>query len=262
MYRRGGTAFLLIFFSFAGICQQDSNLLSIDPSASIADQTSYNLFLQQIHATKHRSDKALVHDIFKQAHKNLLKEYMAYSEIPELFATGKYDCLTATAFLSLVLNEFQIRYSLIETNYHIFLVVHLTNGDVLLETTDKFNGFVTDADLIQERIGTYKQNLIASESVGKQVYAYQFKLYRELSFFQLPGLLYFNQAIKSYNNQAWEQCADFMDKASRIYDSPRMEELATVLIQTVRASETDDARKKMIIARAQHHLVTRSVAGL
>jgi hypothetical protein len=258
--------FLLIFLPFLGFSRiAPVRGGSEDPLTIVTTNSDVQSFLKTIQEHHFKSEKAKLHELFTQAHKIFLKRYQAYSEFPELFESGKYDCLTATVLFSSMLNELNFKYSMIETNYHIFIIVHATSGDILLETTDKFNGFVTDTQKIQERIGVYRQNLVANSGAGdKKVYHYSVNLYHEVSAEQLQGLLYFNQAVKSFNNSEWEKCAELLEKARGIYDSPRVAELTHILIQSVSANVSDESKKRQILSRLVGQLASESprAAGL
>lgn len=236
-----------------------NNQLFAHGRADETTQVSFHSFLSDIHSDQFKSDQALLHYIFKKAHKVFLREYQAYADLSEVFTTGKYDCLSGTAFFTMVLQNFDFQFSLIETNYHIFLMVHTTKGDVLLETTDKTNGFISDPDVIQQRIGIYRHNSISSNPIqNKKIYLYHFNLYNEISPEKLQGLLYFNKAIKAFNNKDWESATDWLEKAKGIYDSPRIEELAYILIQSTNANEVDDAKKQKITSRLREYLLAKS----
>jgi len=148
-----------------------------------------------------------------------------------------------------VLSEFNFDYTIIETNYHIFIIVHSSSGDVLLETTDRFNGFVQDKNEIEKRIGSYKKNLIASSGNGKSYFRYSFDLYKKVNPSQLPGLLHFNQAVNAFNKHDWLACADELVLSESKYYSPRVSELALLLVQAVLDSDASEEIQELITQR-------------
>lgn len=210
-----------------------------------AESQLYGL-VQQLKNKKGKSEIAFLKRVFNQTQKTFLSRYDSYSEFSELFTSGKYDCLTATSLYSIVLNQLNFKYSIIETNYHIFLLVNTSKGEVLLETTDRLNGFVRSTNEIRERIGTYRQSATHRSHDNAKIYYYHFDLYHEVSQNQLPGLLYFNQAVKAYNAGTFEKCAEFLSKAQSVYDTPRITEFSSIFLESVAASKLDGATKQRI----------------
>ena len=213
--------------------------------------------LQQLNV----NDKDRLHKVFKKINGVFLRKYVAYSDFDELFISGKYDCLTATAVYSLVLDRLQYSYEIIETNYHIFLVVQTSEGEVLIETTDRFGGFVTGANAIAARSGNYRANVLASNS-SHQYLTYSFKLYQRIPAASLNGLLYFNQAVKAYNRHMLLESAVFLEKANLNYSSPRCEEFGIVLTRSVMQSSLDEQTKASCLSHLNHIMVRKEVAGL
>jgi hypothetical protein len=207
------------------------------------------------------SDKDRLHKVFKRMKSVFLKKYAAYSDFDELFTTGRYDCLTATAVYSLVLDRLQYSYEIIETNYHIFLLVQTSEGEVLIETTDRFGGFVTGAAAIAARSGNYKANVLASNT-GHQYFRYSFKLYQRISAVNLNGLLYFNQAVKAYNQHMLLESTEFLEKANINFSSPRCEELGILLTRSVMQSALDEEAKAACLSHLNHVVVGKEIAGL
>jgi hypothetical protein len=64
---------------------------------------------------------------------------------------------------------------------------------------------------------------------------------------QLPGLLYFNQAVIAYNNKDLVECAAKLDQARKIYESPRTSEFAIILVKSVIDSNLKEELKKDLI---------------
>jgi hypothetical protein len=204
-------------------------------------------YIQSLQKQKSALNKKFLKSIFKTTHARFLKSYSQYADLGDIFKSGRFDCLTATAFLSVILDELHFEHTIIETNYHIFILVNTESGQVMLETTDRLFGFVEDPSEIEKRIGSYRQNKIVTSSNDKMYYHYSFDLFHEVSQNQLAGLLYFNQAIKAYNNGDLLACASLLEKSKKIYESPRVEELAIVLVKSVLESNLSADVKNRVI---------------
>jgi hypothetical protein len=251
---------LLIFVApFLAAAQSklfDEYLVTSDASvAGINSQMQRHI--SSLEEIKSNNDVAFLHKIFRKTQKNFLKSYSPYESFDKVFTAGKYDCLTATALFSILLEKFHFDFNVIETNYHIFIIAHTTKGDVLLETTDRYHGFVQDKKEIEKRIGSYKQNLIASQNTDVRYYNYSFQLYKNVSPIQLAGLLHFNQAVNAFNAKDWSLCADQLDLSAKKYNSPRVKELAVLLVQSVLQSDTEEKVKQTILQRFKSEWLER-----
>ncbi len=248
---RKAVVLLLFILPSLGIGQVNplfQELITTSPvKPSVQESKKLKNFVQELQQKEVTSEKKFLKSIFKATHQKFLKSYSQYSDLGEVFQTGKYDCLTATALFSIILTETHFDFKIIETNYHIFILVNTANGEVLLETTDRLSGFVDQPDEIKKRIGSYRENNILHAGNDKTYYQYSFNLFREVAPNQLAGLLYFNQAIKAYNRNDLLRCAILLEQSKRIYESPRVEELAVVLVKSVLESSLSSDVKGRVI---------------
>ncbi len=90
-------------------------------------------------------------------------------------------------------------------------MVKTSDGDVLLETTDRIGGFIDDEKRISKVIADYRKN---------------FSLFVTVDVDQLPGLLYFNQAVKAFNAAKWDECSEKLSAAATKTNSPQVAALA------------------------------------
>src|SRR5688572_1622333 len=118
--------------------------------------------------------------LFHKTRQEFFREYTQYASFRETLSKGKYNCLTGTALYALLLDRFNFEYTIIETNYHIFLLAYTHEGKVLFEATDPLHGFVTNPDEIEKRIQLYKQNIAQPAAGGnKKYYEYNFSLFQQ-----------------------------------------------------------------------------------
>jgi len=216
------------------------------PQNVLLPESRINNFILELRDNRPTSDIQLLKRVFHRTQKVFLHQYASYADFSEIFNSGQYDCLTATSLFSVVLDELNFQYSIIETNYHIFLVVKTSKGEVLLETTDRVNGFVRNEKEIHQRIGTYRQR-VTVDSGNQNIYHYACDLYREVKPGQLPGLLYYNQAVKAYNAGCLDTCGELLLKAKSIYDTPRIKEFVSIFLRSIIESTLDDQTKLRII---------------
>ena len=132
-------------------------------------------------------------------------------------------------------------------------MIHTDNKDILLEATDPSGGFVQDSLAIQQRVLRYKQNQFLMADKNKVYYRFHFNLYNTVNMDQLTGLMYYNQAVKAYNERNIMQSACLLDLATAKYTSPRTDELSAIISMTLRAQNDtpspEQARMKGVLSK-------------
>lgn len=237
MEKRFLTAFLaLVLASLTSSGQHLEHWLTQSKSSPPeAQQATIQLeqFIESLREPGVASQKHLA-KVFRKVQTAYLKKYEAYAAVNELFSKGNYDCLTATALYSEVLSKLGYTFQIIETNYHIFILVDTEDQRVLLETTDRVRGFVTNSKEIEKRTAGYRKNeLVSSSSSETYRYQYRCELYQAVSVENLSGLLVFNQAVKAYNGGDWINSARLLEEAHALYATGRCYELSDILVRTL-----------------------------
>jgi len=210
----------------------------------------FSSFLDQLEEKKgkFRNERDFVRFIFHKTHQKFLKRFEAYSSFSELLHNGNYNCLTGTSLYALILNHFNIQHSIIETNYHIFILVTADKGTVLLEATDPLNGYVESAKEINERLLVYRENHLQQNSEPANLsYQFSFNLWESASLDELTGLLYFNKAVQAYNEHQLEHSALFLVQAETYHPSERIQEFAVLVMMTIANSELNVIIKERLI---------------
>jgi hypothetical protein len=212
-------------------------------------------------AKKHLSEVKLARSLFHKAHRKFLRNYEAYATVNDAFGKGNYDCLSGTYILSQALTNLNIRHRIIETNYHVFLIAETNRGEVLLESTDRYGGFVTDPKMIEEKINNYRTN--RSGRLDGQLYLSHIKIYHEILPVQLSGLVYFNLAVQSYHKNELTASCQYLQSAWKIYDNPRIDEFSPILSRSVMKSDLDEDQKARLtgLLKSHTHHMTALVAN-
>ena len=201
--------------------------------------------------------------IFNKTHQKFLRNFSEYASFREMLDNGNYNCLTGTALYALLLEHFDIRYQIIETNYHIFLVAQTDKGPILFETTDPASGFVTNPEQIKNRIAGYKQNSIQAGGSSKTYYRYNFDLYNSVNLDQVLGLLHYNLSIVAFNAKDLTRSIHHLGKAMELYQSPRFEEFSKIILLTIMEGNLDSSEKERCLENIRalykkHEVVTAS----
>ena len=196
--------------------------MAADPSMTIDKYNSfvyeYDKLLASIEKAraKTKNDKSLLQKMFYKVHHKKLGWYENHVTLSQTLDSKKYDCLTGSALLALILHDLNYTYKILEFDFHVFVIAETEAGQVLLEATDPFNGFVTDPKQIDDRIRSNVKNEKVSDGI------YKTYIRNEIDLKALAGLQYFNMAVDFYNHQEYKKASDFIKKADLLYPSERI----------------------------------------
>lgn len=206
-------------------------MLAANPGVDSIKYTQYMADFQE-HLTKLKKktgEGATIHTlekIFYFNHRRKLSWYNNDVILSDLFESGKYDCLTGTAFYAATLEALSIPYRIYEFNYHVFLVAQCEDGEVLIEPTDPIEGFVTRVEEIEKRIKKYSTD--DAMTAGMETVS------NVISLHDLAGLQYYNMSIDSYNHRNYADAFNYIQKANFLYPSTRIKEIHRVFKNQVR----------------------------
>lgn len=216
------------------------------------DYTKLNVLFEKLQAKKSvsKSETDFLRTLFYKTHQMVLKQYVDFAPFHKLLDEGKYNCLTGTALYGLLLHRFGYEFRIIETNYHIFLLVKTDDQDFLFEATDPLNGFVSDDNEIRQKIADYKsQTTLRTDAQGRTYYQYSIELFNQVSLQQLPGLLYYNESVDAYNRKDLLNSVTLLEAASKVYTSERTEEFCRVLLVSLAESSLSEPEKQVYTQR-------------
>lgn len=194
-------------------------------------KAEYREFAEELKDKKAKwnDDHRLLEHLFYKVHRKYLKRYIPYKSFQDLFETGTYGCLTGTALYAFLLEELGFEYEIIETNYHMFLLVNSNGKKYLLESTDSFEGFEYAPDRIEARIAdAYKKN-----KIGGEHHTFSYDIYRSISYTELIGLQYYNTAINAFNEGNLKMTLYCLNEASKFNKSERIQEFLELMLESV-----------------------------
>ena len=169
---------------------------------------------------QYRNKRDFVQYLYYFTHRKLLKKYDQYASLSATLTKGLYDCLTATAVYSILLTELSIPHAVVETNYHIYILVYPdSEGEILLETTDPANGFITAASKIEYLKSAYKQANDEQEIGQADI---NINIERRLQDKELIGLLFYNQSVNELNKGNWHLADELANQAIKYYPNIRI----------------------------------------
>ncbi|OOG78849.1 hypothetical protein [Algoriphagus sp. A40] len=179
-------------------------------------------------ASKKGDELNFLRQIFQKTHQKLLKKYELHSSFNSMLSEGKFDCVSGSAALGLLLERYEYSFDIVETDFHVFIVVNLEGKKVVLESTLPVGGMITMPSEVQNYLDAYRPEANSKLKVLNQGLAGQHIDYSDNAIFrivnlkQLAGLQYYNDAIVHFNTQAFGQAVDQLSKAYLLYPSDRI----------------------------------------
>lgn len=175
-------------------------------------------------------------EIYKAVHQEKFRKYENIAYFPEIFRNGNYNCVTASALYSLVLEQLKIPYEIKEKPTHVYLIVAPKTDNILFETTSPESGIYNYNDkFISSYIEHLKNNKIISQteinthSANELFNKYYFGENQTITLKQLCGLQYYNLGVANLDSKEYFKAIKALEKAELLYPSERNKFLLTGL---------------------------------
>ena len=179
-------------------------------------------------ATKKDDKLDLLRLIFQKTHQILLKKYIQHATFNDMLSEGKYDCVSGSAALGLLLEHYGYTFDIVETDYHVFIAVDLNGKKIVLESTLPVGGMITSTSEVVKYLDSYRPEEFAQLKdlnqglAGIDIAYADNSIFRKVTLQELAGLQYYNDAIVHFNSQAFGPAVDQLSKAYLLYPSDRI----------------------------------------
>ncbi len=228
------------------------------PSSSNPRDQFYR-FLKGLDLSKFQDKKAdkKVKFIYESLHKAFLTKYEAVNLFSDIWKTGYYNCVSATALYSIAFNYFDIPYVIKEKPNHVYPVAYPHDKQVIVETTNPMVGsFAFTAQFKETYIESLrKQKLISnqeasSKGVSELFDKYFFKEELDITLAQLVGIQYMNDGIFRLDNEKWLEATWQFEKAYLFYPSDQVTNgLAASYFKAFQQNQKKDSTHALLVAR-------------
>ncbi len=202
-----------------------------DPNEANSEMCRRKLFGhigQLLHKRKSMSSDAdFIKQIFLLTQKKFLKNYKQYSTLTDVLMHNNYDCVSSSALFAFIFYILKIPCEIKETDYHIYLIISLSDRQILLETTDLQAGFVDNQKEIARRNQLYSQN--QSTGYGQNFYQFKTHVNNRVNLKQLAGLQLYNIAVDQFNQRRFTKAKKYIEKALHYYQSDRLLEVQKLI---------------------------------
>ena len=207
--------------------------------------------------TSKKKPEKYVKSVYTDVHSTFFKKYELVNRFQEIFQTGYYNCVTASALYALVFEKLNIPYSIQEKPTHVFLIAYPNQNNILVETTAPVFGYLTfDARYKESFIKNLKaQKLIGSSEAESQGVEELFNKYyfqnENINLHQLVGIHYMNDALYYGDAQDLVMALKQIDKAYFFYPSTRISYIMmSLVVQSLSAQNPKPLERAKLIARA------------
>ncbi|WP_291152401.1 hypothetical protein [Flavobacterium sp. UBA7680] len=140
--------------------------------------------------------------IYKSVHDKYLRKYKIEAFFPEIFSSGQYNCLTATALYSYVFDKINIPYQIKETPTHVYLIAYPNAENIYIETTlpGEAGSFIISDKLTKESVDELvKLKLIDAQRLVEVGYSKAYEEYfygdQNAKKTELVGIQYYNKMV-------------------------------------------------------------------
>ncbi|NOQ28103.1 MAG: hypothetical protein GQ564_22295 [Bacteroidales bacterium] len=168
---------------------------------------------------------------YSNVHKQFLKKYSDNEYFPEIFKTGKYNCVSASMLYALVFNELKIPYKVKASSSHVYLVANPGSKSIVIETTNpNFEKAIFNGEFKQNYVNYLRTSKLISDSEYKnksteEIFEEKFKEVKDAKYYNLPGFQYYNKAFFKLQNNDIEAALTLSQKAYYFYPDNQVKTL-------------------------------------
>ena len=177
---------------------------------------------------KWNNDYRTLYHVFYKTHHKYLKEYKPIESFGRMLKYGEYGCLTGTALYALILDELDYNFEIVETNYHVYILIKTEDQEFLFESTDPMYGFYSSEKDINKKLTKDGSN---EGKIFKNSIEFTFDLDNRIGLNELIGLQYYNMAVQSYNKGFLIQSISELNEAANYYNSERLKVFLNLILQ-------------------------------
>jgi tetratricopeptide (TPR) repeat protein len=167
--------------------------------------------------------------IYENVHTAFLTKYQAKNSFSEIFETGFYNCVSATALYCMAFEYFKIPYVIKEKPNHVYPVAYPQTDIVVVETTNPMVGSISFSEQFKRAYieNLRKQKLVSNHEVQSTDATSLFDQYffgkeSEVTLSQLVGIQYMNDGIFKFEEEDFSTSYKQWEKAYMFYKTDQV----------------------------------------
>lgn len=213
-----------------------------DIKTRIAETINGLPFTKESKATK---EKKRIKKIYDKIHKAFFSKYIADANFSDIFSSGNYNCLGATAMYAYVFDRLEVPFKIKEEPGHVFVIVYPESHNIYLETTvpGEYGYYTLDDKSVKEVVNELVSvKLISKQELEEKGYKQCYKDYfftkNYLSTNSLVGVQYYNQAFKFIAKENYRKAFNSVKKAEVFYKTELVTYLKKNLLKLILYSDS------------------------
>jgi hypothetical protein len=162
--------------------------------------------------------------IYNGVHSEFLKKYVEEAYFNDIFITGNYNCVTASALYALILQELAIEFMIKETPDHVYIVADPHNTAFVIETTLPGEKILKFDDRLKTQYVEYLHNnkliseLEFTDLSTDELFEKHYLKDKTISVKRLAGLQYYNKGAFLYEKERFNDARINFEKARLLND--------------------------------------------
>jgi tetratricopeptide (TPR) repeat protein len=204
-------------------------------------------FLSDFKATNNKSGNTgkFLKKLYSAVHTTFFKKYAEDTYFNEIFSNGNYNCVTASALYSLILDRFDIPYIIKVSPNHAYIIADPDNTNFLIETTLPSNGIqVIDEKTKRNYVKYLNDNKIISDAEYQQktidsLFTQYFTSDKTISLKELAGIQYYNKSVFYLQSEKYKEALRYIEKAAILYPDPQIKYLQYDILANILYEENN-----------------------
>lgn len=194
--------------------------------------------------------------------RTLLRTYRADARFEEMFTTGTYNCVTATALYAMTFSRLGISYEVKELPTHVFLIVSPKKQPIVLETTDEQGGVYLPMPYSAKHAYVnylYEHGRIREEDYQKLGVQALFDKYfftqKKITTIELIGIYHSNLGTYAYEAGQYRVAALAYQQALALYPGERMQFHLEMALEQHLEQASPETREDVALLQAYANLL-------
>lgn len=221
-FNNGKTDYLKLFLASSGVeTEEEYEKL----------KEKFTNFYSEINSQKLQSlpENKKIKTIYKSTHEEFFKVFEFKTNFQEIFKSGKFNCVTASALYGIILKDMDIPFEVRETPVHVYIVTYPKTHDIKIEATDPLTGYLVYDQRAKKQFVDYllKNKLISEDEYAKStvddIFNKNFFEDKEINIRELLGLHYLNLGLYKIEDQKFKEGYKLLSKSYLFYPSEKIE---------------------------------------